>query len=118
MFQVKLCPRRVMAKLLPKKLAILLMVSILVFLYLYYYNNRLDTKALPLTRSQLKSGKDGQQEGGDVKEVLAPPGIGKGVRWDTCPDVRHKAADIETSNVFPGLDLQPPWMERREYWGK
>jgi len=106
-----------MAKLLPKKLAILLMVSILVFLYLYYYNNRLDPKALPLTRSRLKSGKDGQQEGGDANEVLAPPGIGKGVRWDTCPDVRHKAADIETSNVFPGLDLQPPWMERREYWG-
>merc|ERR1719186_1923836 len=64
--QARLFPRRAMAKLLPKKLAILLMVSILLFLYLYYYHNQGDLSTQPLSRSQLaqsSGGGGGQQSG-------------------------------------------------------
>ena len=38
-------------------------------------------------------------------------------KQETCPNVVSYPADIETSNVFPSLDLTPSWMSRREFWG-
>jgi len=76
-----------------------------------------------LSRSQLAQssggGGGGQQSGASGLQQQGGGHIsGKSShKWESCPDVRHQPADIETSNVFPGIDLQPPWMERREYWG-
>ena len=35
----------------------------------------------------------------------------------SCSSLRKYPANIETADMFPNLELEPDWMERREYWG-
>lgn len=49
-----------------------------------------------------------------VEDKSSSPGV---LTSESCPSAASYQADIETVDVFSSLDLEPPWMERREYWG-
>jgi len=38
------------------------------------------------------------------------------IQYDVCSSLKKYPADIETSDTFPTLELEPEWLERREYW--
>ena len=98
-----------MTKILPKKLTILATVCVLVLVSIYYYSRRLGPRPparLPDQRSQPRV------EDVEEKEDSDSP------RQERCGEMQRREADIETENVFPGLEMEPAWMERREYWGK
>ena len=38
------------------------------------------------------------------------------IQYDVCTSLKKYPADIETCDIFPTLELEPDWLERREYW--
>jgi len=87
-----------MRRLLPKKVLVGVGGACLTLLCLYYY---LATDSLTPNSLAL----------GDTATS------GPVITSEACGGTSKYVADIETADIFPTLDMQPPWMERREYWG-
>ena len=80
---------------IPKKSFVLLLVSGALLYVLYYILNLSSVPAVPT-----------------AVFTTSPPGA----RYEVCPNLRQFPADIETPDVFRRLELEPEWLERREYW--
>ena len=80
---------------IPKKSFVLLLVSGALLYLLYYILTLSSLPALPT-----------------AVFTTSPPGA----KYEVCPDLRKFPADIETPDVFRRLELEPDWLERREYW--
>ena len=92
-----------MARMLPKRLLVLGLVCTLVVFTLYYLLTMSPSIPFPLSSNLLYS--------------LSPNTTQSSLSHDSCSSMRKYPADIETADMFPTLELEPDWMERREYWG-
>jgi len=88
---------------LPKRLLVLGLVCTLVVFTLYYLLTMSPSIPFPLSSNLLYS--------------LSPNTTQSRLSHDSCSSMRKYPADIETADMFPTLELEPDWMERREYWG-
>ena len=84
-----------MIRMIPKKLFVLLLVSGALLSLLYYL---LTLQSLPATTP------------------AGTASLPSGEKYEVCPNLREFPADIQTSDVFGRLELEPEWLERREYW--
>jgi len=82
---------------IPRKLLLLILISLVCVLFLYLYSIQL---------------KDVQDVSPSASMATVPPSL----QQETCPNIPNYPADIETNSVFSSLDLDPVWMQRREFW--
>jgi len=88
---------------IPKRLLILALGGTLVVFSLYFYLAQSPSVPTPILGSFLLSS--------------APNITEQGLTHESCSNTKRYSADIETADMFPTLELEPEWMERREYWG-
>ena len=91
-----------MSRTIPKRMLVLVGVSFLVMYTLYY-----------LLTSSMVSTNPGKVA---MFPDLASTSSQASIQYDVCSSLRKYPADIETSDTFPTLELEPDWLERREYW--
>jgi len=92
-----------MARMIPKRLLVLGLGCTLVVCTLYYLLTLSPSIPSPLSSNTLYS--------------LSPNTTQTSRTHESCSNMRKYPADIETADMFPTLELEPDWMERREYWG-
>jgi len=92
-----------MARMIPKRLLVLGLGCTLVVCTLYYLITLSPSIPSPLSSNTLYS--------------LSPNTTQASMTHESCSNMRKYPADIETADMFPTLELEPDWMERREYWG-
>jgi hypothetical protein len=92
-----------MARMIPKRLLVLGLGCTLVVCTLYYLLIQSPSIPSPLSSNTLYS--------------LSPNTTQISRTHESCSNMRKYPADIETADMFPTLELEPDWMERREYWG-
>ena len=61
--------------------------------------------------AQLRAGDQAVAPSAPVSTAPTRPAV-----QEPCTGVQRYPADIETGAVFSRLDLNPSWMQRREYW--
>ena len=88
---------------MPKRLLLLGCVSIFVMCTLYY----LLTSGMSATTPSIMSG---------MVTNRVSTSSQASIQYDVCSSLKKYPADIETSDTFPTLELEPEWLERREYW--
>ena len=94
-----------MSRTMPKRLLILVLVSSGVLLMLYYI--------LVSSGSTTPTVETGVRSGWRPTSSSAPA---PQLQFDVCSGLRKVPADIETVDTFAKLELEPEWLERREYW--
>jgi len=82
------------------------LVCIVVVCTLYYLLTLPPRAAAPLSSQRL----------GPAGAPPAGPASPASPSADNCPALVSHPADIETSDVWPGLEREPDWLERREFW--
>ena len=93
-----------MARMIPKRLLVLGLGCTLVVFTLYYLLTLSPSIPSPLYSNMLNS--------------FSPnSSMSVSLTHESCSNVKKYPADIETADMFPTLELEPEWMERREYWG-
>ena len=93
-----------MARMIPKRLLVLGLGCTLVVCTLYYLLTLSPSVPSPLYSNMLYS--------------LSPANTTQAsLTHESCSSIKKYPADIETADMFPTLELEPEWMERREYWG-
>jgi len=93
-----------MARMIPKRLLVLGLGCTLVVFTLYYLLTLSPSIPSPLYSNMLNS--------------ISPNfSMSNSMTHESCSNVKKYPADIETADMFPTLELEPEWMERREYWG-
>ena len=93
-----------MARMIPKRLLVLGLGCTLVVCTLYYLLTLSPSIPSPLYSNMLYS--------------LSPANTTQAsLTHESCSSIKKYPADIETADMFPTLELEPEWMERREYWG-
>jgi len=93
-----------MARMIPKRLLVLGLGCTLVVFTLYYLLTLSPSIPSPLYSNMLNS--------------ISPNfNMSVSMTHESCSNVKKYPADIETADMFPTLELEPEWMERREYWG-
>ena len=89
---------------IPKRLLVLGLGCTLVVCTLYYLLTLSPSIPSPLYSNMLYS--------------LSPANTTQAsLTHESCSSIKKYPADIETADMFPTLELEPEWMERREYWG-
>eukprot|EP00092_Neocalanus_flemingeri_P041867 GFUD01045601.1.p1 GENE.GFUD01045601.1~~GFUD01045601.1.p1 ORF type:complete len:1094 (+),score=331.94 GFUD01045601.1:211-3492(+) len=94
-----------MARMLPKRLLVLGLVCTLVVCTLYYLLTLSPSIPSPLSSNR------------NMLYSLSPNTTPSSLSHESCSSLKKYPADIETADMFPTLELEPDWMERREYWG-
>jgi len=92
-----------MARMIPKRLLVLGLGCTLVVCTLYYLLTLSPSIPSPLSSNTLYS--------------IPPNTTMASMTHESCSNMKKYPADIETADMFPTLELEPDWMERREYWG-
>jgi len=82
---------------MPGKLLLLIIISLVCILFILLYSAQLTGE-------------------GDTAPTATQPSSQPRRRHENCAEVYKFPADIETSRLFPTLDLEPAWMQRREFW--
>ena len=90
---------------IPKRLLILALGGTLVVFSLYFYLAQSQSPSVPTPIL------------GSFLLSSAPNITEQGLTHESCSNTKRYSADIETADMFPTLELEPEWMERREYWG-
>ena len=91
---------------MPKRLFVLVGLSCLVVYTLYYLLTSSLTTTAPI------SGSGSGVLSGLGSTTSSQPSL----QFDVCTNLRKHPADIETVDTFSSLELEPDWLERREYW--
>ena len=89
---------------MPKRLLLLVGGSCLVVYTLYY----MMTQSLASTEPRSGPG----AISGPSSTASSQPSL----QYDVCTSMKKYPADIETVDTFSSLELEPDWLERREYW--
>ena len=100
-----------MSRTIPKRLLVLGCVSCVVLYTLYHL--------LTAAQTRPRSPGPGKMAGEATSPAPAPgaPGESPGGQYEpVCSPLRKFPADIETTDTFPSLEVEPEWLERREYW--
>lgn len=93
-----------MARMIPKRLLVLGLGCTIVVFTLYYLLTLSPSIPSPLYSNILYS-------------ISPNSTMSSSNTHESCSSVKKYPADIETADMFPTLELEPDWIERREYWG-